>query len=203
MGGPETGKHLMGLLSRTGDLVYTLRFLRLLTTKFEDTTAFKLGLIDAEGKKLKSPDTSEERSAYNAFHRLVFNLKKLLAKVPGGGSKLATYAAALYLIKEQLNLSDSSINKIAQECDVDPLEALSEDTSWFCTKDRMLSPGIYRLANDKMLNMTCEEVCKKGDKVRVWDNSYPVGNMLGVDIFEVTHDRTAKQLYVAVGELRK
>lgn len=203
MGGPETGKHLMGLLSRTGDLVYTLRFLRLLTTKFEDTTAFKLGLIDAEGKKLKSPDTSEERSAYNAFHRLVFNLKKLLAKVPGGGSKLATYAAALYLIKEQLNLSDSSINKIAQECDVDPLEALSEDTSWFCTKDGMLSPGIYRLANDKMLNMTCEEVCKKGDKVRVWDNSYPVGNMLGVDIFEVTHDRTAKQLYVAVGELRK
>ena len=203
MGGPETGKHLMGLLSRTGDLVYTLRFLRLLTTKFEDTTAFKLGLIDKEGNKLKSPDTSEERSAYNAFHRLVFNLKKLLAKVPGGGSRLATYAAALYLIKEQLNLSDSSINKIAQACDVDPLEALSEDTSWFCTKDGMLSPGIYRLANDKMLNTTCEEVCKKGDKVRVFDNTYSIGNMLGVDIFEVTHERTAKQLYVAVGELRK
>lgn len=203
MGGPETGKHLMGLLSRTGDLVYTLRFLRLLTTKFEDTTAFKLGLIDKEGNKLKSPDTSEERSAYNAFHRLVFNLKKLLAKVPGGGSRLATYAAALYLIKEQLNLSDSSINKIAQACDVDPLEALSEDTSWFCTKDGMLSPGIYRLANDKMLSATCEEVCKKGDKIRVWDNNYPIGNMLGMDIFEVTHDRTAKQLYVAVGELRR
>lgn len=193
----------MGLLSRTGDLVYTLRFLRLLTTKFEDTTAHKLGLIDEKGKKLKNPETSEEKSAYNAFHRLVFNLKKLLEKVPGGSSKLASYAAALFLIKEQLNLSDSSVNKIVQASDVDPLEALSEGTSWFCTKDGMLSPGIYRLANDKMLNMTCEEVCKKGDKVRVWDNSYPVGNMLGVDIFEVTHDRTAKQLYVAVGELRK
>lgn len=193
----------MGLLSRTGDLVYTLRFLRLLTTKFEDTTAYKLGLIDEKGKKLKNPETSEEKSAYNAFHRLVFNLKKLLEKVPGGSSKLASYAAALFLIKEQLNLSDSSVNKIAQASDVDPLEALSEETSWFCTKDGMLSPGTYRLANDKMLNITCEEVCKKGDKIRVWDNSYPVGNMLGIDIFEVTHDRTAKQLYVAVGELRK
>lgn len=203
MGGPEIGKHLMGLLSRTGDLVYTLRFLRLLTTKFEDTTAFKLGLIDKDGKKLKSPSNSDERSAYNAFHRLVFNLKKLLAKVPGGGSKLASYAAALFLIKEQLNLTDSSVEKIAEACDIDPLERLDEDTSWFCTKDGMLSPGIYRLANDKMLNATCEEVCRKGDKVRVFDNTFPEGNILGVDIFEVTHERTAKQLYVAVGELRK
>jgi hypothetical protein len=193
----------MGLLSRTGDLVYTLRFLRLLTTKFEDTTAFKLGLIDKEGKKLKSPETSDERSAYNMFHRLVFNLKKLLAKVPGGSSKLASYAAALFLIKEQLNLSDSSVDNIVQASDVDPLEALSEGNSWFCAKDGMLSPGIYRLANDKMLNATCEEVCKKGDKVRVFDNTYPEGSILGVDIFEVTHERTAKQLYVAVGELRK
>jgi len=193
----------MGLLSRTGDLVYTLRFLRLLTTKFEDTTAYKLGLIDEKGKKLKSASTSEERDAYNAFHRLVFNLKKLLEKVPGGSSKLASYAAALFLIKEHLNLSDSSVDKIVQASDVDPLEALSEGNSWFCTKDGMLSPGIYRLANDKMLNTTCEEVCRKGDKVRVFDNTYSTGNMLGVDIFEVTHERTAKQLYVAVGELRK
>ena len=193
----------MGLLSRTGDLVYTLRFLRLLTTKFEDTTAYKLGLIDEKGKKLKSASTSEERDAYNAFHRLVFNLKKLLEKVPGGSSKLASYAAALFLIKEHLNLSDSSVDKIVQASDVDPLEALSEGNSWFCTKDGMLSPGIYRLANDKMLNATCEDVCRKGDKVRVFDNTYPEGNLLGVDIFEVTHERTAKQLYVAVGELRK
>ena len=53
----------MGILSKTGDLVYTLRFLRLLTTKFEDTTAFKLGLIDKDGKKIKKPESSEERSA--------------------------------------------------------------------------------------------------------------------------------------------
>ena len=79
----------MGLLSKSADLLYTLRFLRLLTTPWEETNAFKLGLIDNEGKKLKKAQTSEEKSAYNTFHRLVFNVKKLINKVPGGKSKRA------------------------------------------------------------------------------------------------------------------
>ena len=62
----------MGILSKSADLVYTFRFLRLLTTAWEDTNAFKLGLIDDKGKKIKSPQTTEEKSAYNLFHRLVY-----------------------------------------------------------------------------------------------------------------------------------
>lgn len=193
----------MGILSKTGDLVYTLRFLRLLTTKFEDTNAFKLGLIDKEGKKLKKPETSEERSAYNTFHRLVFNLKKLLAKAPGGSSRLASYAAALFLVKENLNLGEGSIERIVEECALDSLAGLNEGNEWFCTKDGMLSPGIYKLANPKMVNTTCEEICKTGDKVRVADNAYPIGNVLGQDIFEATHVATNQPIYVAVGELRR
>ena len=106
----------MGLLSRAGDLTYTLRFLRLLTTKFEDTTAYKLGLIDEKGKKLRSPKTNEEKSAYNLFHRLVYNIKKLINKAPGGKSKIVSYAAALLLLKETYNLSDNSLEKILNEC---------------------------------------------------------------------------------------
>ena len=193
----------MGILSKTGDLVYTLRFLRLLTTKFEDTTAFKLGLIDKDGKKIKKPESSEERSAYNTFHRLVFNLKKLLAKVPGGSSKLASYAAALFLIKEELNLGEGSIERIVEECSLDPLGGLNEDVAWFRAKDGMLSPGIYKLANPKVVNTTCEEICKTGDKVRVEDDAYPIGNVLGQDIFEATHVATNQPIYVAVGELRR
>ena len=193
----------MGILSKSGDLVYTMRFLRLLTTKFEDTTAFKLGLIDKDGKKLKKPQTSEERSAYNTFHRLVFNLKKLLAKVPGGSSKLASYASALFLIKEELNLGDSSIQKIVEKSAPESLDDLNEGTQWFCTKDGMLSPGVYTLSNPKMVNSTCEEICKKGDKIRVADDAYPVDNVLGQDIFEATHIPTNQAVYVAVGELRK
>jgi hypothetical protein len=193
----------MGILSKSGDLVYTMRFLRLLTTKFEDTNAYKLGLIDEKGKKLKKPQTSEEKSAYNTFHRLVFNLKKLLAKVPGGSSKIASYASALFLIKEELNLRDSSVQKIVEQSAPESLDDLNEGTQWFCAKDGMLSPGVYTLANPKMVNSTCEEICKKGDKIRIADGSYPIGNMLGQDIFEATHIPTNQAIYVAVGELRK
>lgn len=193
----------MGILSRAGDLVYTLRFLRLLTTKFEDTTAFKLGLIDKDGKKLKRAETTEEKSAYNTFHRLVFNLKKLLAKVPGGSSKLASYAAALFLIKEKLQLTDKSLMNIIEKSGIDPLDFLNESTQWFVTSDSMLSPGVYRINEDKLLNSTCEEICKKGDAIRIIMDSYPVGNMMGIDIYEATHIRSNQPIYVSVGELRK
>jgi len=193
----------MGILSRTGDLVYTLRFLRLLTTKWEDTSAFKLGLIDDNGKKLKSPSIDAEKSAYNTFHRLVFSIKRLLNKAPGGKSTLASYAAALYLIKEELNLGEGAVEKIAEECALDVLEGLNEDVAWFRAKDGMLSPGMYKLANAKVSNVTFEEVCKKGDNVQVKMDAYPVGNVLGQDIFEATHVRTGQAIYIAVGELRR
>ena len=53
----------MGILARAGDLVYTFRFLRLLTTAWKDTTAFKLGLIDENGKRIKDAKitTSEQK----------------------------------------------------------------------------------------------------------------------------------------------
>ena len=152
----------MGALTKATDTVYTLRFLRLLTTPFEETNAFKLGLIDDKGNKLKKPFTEKEKSSYNMFHRLVFNIKKLLAKVPGGSSKFASYASALFLIKEHLNLSDKSLEKILKECDIDPSDFLSESSQWFTTKDGMLSPGVYRLCSEgKMLNSTGETMGKK------------------------------------------
>ena len=135
----------MGALTKATDTVYTLRFLRLLTTPWEETTAFKLGLIDDKGNKLKKPFTEKEKSAYNMFHRLVFNIKKLINKVPGGSSKIASYATALFLIKEHLNLSDKSLEKILRECDIDPSEFLNESSQWFTTKDGMLSPASTHL----------------------------------------------------------
>ena len=76
------------------------QFIKRLTTPFEKTDAFKLGIIDKSGKKIKSPETTAEKNAYGYYDRMVFNLKKLLEKVPGGKTKFASYAAALFLIKE-------------------------------------------------------------------------------------------------------
>ena len=194
----------MGILSKAGDTLYTLRFLRLLTTPFEETNAYKEGLIDAEGNKLKKPQTTREKEVYNMFHRLVFNIKKLVAKAPGGSSKIASYATALFLVKEKFDLSDKSLEKILKECGIDPLDFLSESTKWFCTKDGMLSPGTYKLnTSEKMLVTTCEEMGRLGDKIRVEDDCYPLSNLFGLDIYEVTHIPTNQKMYVTAGELAR
>ena len=191
----------MGVISRAGDLVYTFRFLKLLVTRFEDTNAYKLGLIDDAGKKLRKPDTTQEKSAYNAFHRIVFNLKKLIAKVPGGKSTLASYASALYLIKEQNNLSDKNIRKIIEESGLDDLDFLTEQSTWFILENKQLAPGMYSIQSDKVLSETFDDVVKAKDKIRVLEAAFPVGEILGLDVYEAIHINTNRKVHVTVGEL--
>lgn len=93
------------------DLFLVYQFLRRLTTPFADWDAYKLGVIDASGNILKKKDqrkTQEERESLRTFDLMILKLKKLLAKVPGGESKIASYAAALWLIREWNEFSDSS-----------------------------------------------------------------------------------------------
>jgi len=93
------------------DLYLVYQFLRRLTTSFEDWDAYKLGIIDSEGNILKKKDqrkTAAEKDAFRTFDLMILKLKKLLEKVPGGQSKVASYAAALWLIREWNEFSDSS-----------------------------------------------------------------------------------------------
>jgi hypothetical protein len=191
----------MGVISRAGDLVYTFRFLKLLVTPFENTNAYKLGLIDDEGKKLRKADTTEEKSAYNAFHRIVFNIKKLIAKVPGGKTRIASYASALFLIKEQNNLSDKNIRKIIEESGLDDLDFLAEQSTWFLLENKQLAPGVYSIQGDKVLSETFDDVVKAKDKIRILDDTFPVGEILGLDVYEAIHINTNKKVHVTVGEL--
>ena len=188
----------MSLASRAGDLFYTFRFIKLLTTPFDETDAFKLGIIDEKGKRTKKPlSTSEEKSAFTTFHRLVFNLKKLLAKVPGGSSKLASYASALFLIREKYELSDKSINKIIKAMDVDVLDFMTEDYQWYLLEDGQLSPGVYKVRNEK----DGDVVVHPNDKVLVQSDCYPIGEMFGLNIYEVKHVNSNTKLYITLGEV--
>lgn len=85
------------------DLILVYQFLKRLTTPFNKTNAFNFGIIDENGKKIKEPVTKEEQDSYGYFDRLVFNLKKIIEMAPGGKSRIASYAAALFLIRESLN----------------------------------------------------------------------------------------------------
>ena len=89
------------------DLFLVYQFIKRLATPFEDWDAYKLGIIDEKGnilKKSKDFRTVKERDAWGKFDVLVSKIKKLLEKVPGGSTRLASYAAALWLIKENAHL---------------------------------------------------------------------------------------------------
>ena len=89
------------------ELYFLYSFLKRLVTKFEKTDAYKLGIIDKNGKVLiKKRDftTIEQRNAYTMMDTLTFNLKKLLGKIPFGKTTIASYAAALLLLREEKNL---------------------------------------------------------------------------------------------------
>ena len=100
-------------MSRFVDSLITYRILRLLTTPFEETDAFKLGIIDSKGKELKKMsqlNSVQERDAYTILHRLVYRLKKIIERVPIENKKILSYAAALALIKEQYSAGSEPIN---------------------------------------------------------------------------------------------
>jgi len=94
----------MGAISTIGNIYFVYQFIKKLVTPFEKTKAFELGIIDESGKIIKRRRdllTMDEKEAYTLSDTLIWNIKKLMGKIPGGKSRIASYAAALYLIKEQ------------------------------------------------------------------------------------------------------
>lgn len=199
----------MGILKSAADLVYTIRFLKLLVTPFEKTEAFKAGIIDKDGKKNKEFNTNSTddreayRSHYTPFHRLVFNLKRLMAKVPGGQSVVARYGAALALIKEHGELSDKRLMEIHEETGIDILDVLAEESQWFILDDKQMSPGVYRIKYDTITTQ-CEDIVKKDDKIRIVESeSYPIAEILGLDIYKGIHMNSNQTVYFSTGEITR
>ena len=90
-----------GLIGGAVNLYFIYKFLRILTTPWENTDAFKLGIIDKNGgilRKKRTLKTLEEKEAYTMMDRLVWKLKRLMEKIPFGKTRLASYAAALWLL---------------------------------------------------------------------------------------------------------
>ena len=87
-------------MSQAVDIFLVYQFIKRLAMPFNETKAFELGLIDEKGKRLKKASSKEEKNAMTYFDKLIFNLKRVLAKVTGIESKFTTFAAALFLLKE-------------------------------------------------------------------------------------------------------
>ena len=202
-------------MGRAIDLFVTYRFLRLLTTPFEDTQAFKLGIIDAKGnrimqKRIKKPVvelvTSEQKNSYTILHKLVFNIKKIFAKVPGLRTKVGTYAAALFLLKDTFKESvndpdmfEKEFVKYLKENNIEFDDEISEEVIGF---GEVLPKGEYVLIND-ILNKEEEELsAKKGDKVIAYEDEAPIDTVLGVEIFPVIHISSQEKIYVSLEDIK-
>jgi hypothetical protein len=100
------------------DLFMVYNFLKRLATPFNEWEAYKLGIIDERGnilKKKKDFTLQKERSAFGVFDTMILKLKRLIEKVPGGKTRLASYAAALYLIKEGQNYTEETPDEVLEE----------------------------------------------------------------------------------------
>ena len=207
-------------MGRAIDLFVTYRFIKLLVTPFEKTEAFKLGIIDETGNRVMpapvagvrqtKPEplrTSEEKNAYTILHKLVFNIKKIFGKVPGLRTKLGTYAAALFLLKDTFKESvddpdmfEKEFMKYLKEQGYEIDDSISEEVIGF---GEVLPKGEYVLVND-ILNSEEEELtAKKGDKVVTFEDEAPIDTVLGVEIFPVVHIKTQEKIYVSLEDIKE
>ena len=207
-------------MGRAIDLFVTYRFIKLLVTPFEKTEAFKLGIVDVKGNRILPPPiagvrqtrpeplrTSEETNAYTILHKLVFNIKKIFGKVPGLRTKLGTYAAALFLLKDTFKESvddpdvfEKEFMKYLKEQGYEIDDSISEEVIGF---GEVLPKGEYVLVND-ILNTEEEELtAKKGDKVVTFEDEAPIDTILGVEIFPVIHMKTQEKIYVSLEDIKE
>jgi hypothetical protein len=165
------------------DLFITYKFIKLLVTPWKKTDAFDAGVIDDKGKllvKVKN-QSSAQKKTYTIFERLVFNIKRLMEKIPFGKSRIASYAAALYLLKEETGMEEADILKV--------LEDMGHNTSIDINEEhKELHEGQHILNHDILENT-------KGTIVNL-DSIEPVGYFAGVPIY-----KTRENIFISVGNI--
>ena len=192
-------------MGRAVDLFVVYRFLRVLVTPWHKQEAFKLGIIDKDGKTLKKSrdlGTEVEKSAFTLLHRLVFNLKRIMMKIPGVRTQLGTYATALFLLKEHYkieNLPEAEVTKYLLENKlIDLNDNISEEVIGF---GNMLPMGEYKL-KDQVAVDDDEINAQKGDIVSALEDTPPSDRILGVDVFPVIHKKSNKIIYVSLEDIK-
>ena len=203
-------------MGRAIDLFVTYRFIKLLVTPFEKQEAYKLGVIDKDGNRILQPGTNkptilrtiDEKNSYTVLHKLVFNIKKLFAKVPGLRTKLGSYAAALFLLKDTFKedvdpkMWEQEFMKYLKENNFELDNTISEEVT---LDNGMLPKGVYKLVTD--ITFDAEDVdspdALEGDEVQVFEPVAPTDTVLGVEIFPVIHIPTQSKIFVSAEDIKE
>ena len=193
-------------MGRAIDLLITYRVIKMLVTPFESTEAYKLGIIDKNGKvlrKARTLSTAKEKDSYTLLHRFVFNLKRLINFIPGGKSKLGTYAAALGLLLKE----NKDINMVELERDL--YKHLSENNLIKLDDDMKESVGFDYLPSgrftivDRLEDLNGNMTADVGDIVYTTDDQKPFDNYFGVNLYNVINEDTKKQIVVSEDNIER
>lgn len=101
--GPFSKNRLKDMTNQLVDLYIVYQIVKKLVTPFEDTEAYKLGIIDKDGNVLRPRKTltkTSEKDAWTWMDIMLNNIKRALMLVPGGKSKFFSYAAAYFMLRE-------------------------------------------------------------------------------------------------------
>ena len=188
--------------NRAIDLFVTYRFLKLLVTPWDKQEAYKLGIIDANGRRTdKKVESSDEKSSFTLLHRMVFNFKRIMSKIPLVRTQLGTYVTALFLLKEHygIQIPEQQVTKYLMENNMVNFDAnVAEEVIGF---GNMLPAGQYTLKDQ--VTADDEEIdAQKGDRVVAIEDTPPSDTVLGVDIFPVVHQKSNKKIYVSLEDIK-
>jgi hypothetical protein len=165
------------------ELFITYKFIRLLVTPWKKTEAFDEGVINDKGKLLvKVKDqSSAQKKTYTVFHRLVFNLKRLMEKIPFGKSRVASYAAALFLIKEETGMAEEDILKVLEDLGYDTSLDLNEEVKDLHAGQHILNHDILESTKGTIVNL---------------DSIEPVSYFAGIPIY-----KTRENIFISAGNI--
>ena len=175
------------------DTFVAYKFIKILTTSWKKTDAFKLGLIDKKGNPLvKRSDlkTDKEKKAYTIVHVLIWNIKRLLDKLPMTRTKMGSFATALWLLKDKkvVKKKDTVESAFIEYTGIEiPEKNVMES---YLNGDNQIDAGVYMSRNT--LPELYDFIDNK-DTIIV-EQEIPEGEMLGIFIFSGIHKKTGNKV---------
>ena len=202
------------------DIFVAYKFIKILSTPWKKTKAYELGILSDKGKVLKKHkdlETSEEKKAYTVFHRLIWNVKRLLDHLPGGKTKIGSFAAALWMLKEYAEtrgvmdpehlVTESFTEYLSQNNYMTKYEIDKQMSNYIFEQDllnekdsNILKKGKYKLINDVD---SPKFKAHKGDIITVPKDIKSFGTLLGVKLFKVSDRNAEKEVVVSHEDLEK
>lgn len=175
-------------------------FIKTLVTPWDKTEAYKRGLIDNKGHALmkRSEMSSSDKKHFTLAHTVIWNIKRLLDKLPPTQTKLGSFAVALWLMKTKMakNIQEDTcveeifLDHLEYEYDVDLSEFIVESVLF---SEAGLEEGDYQIVSSDICDMY--EDVEVGDLITL-ESTVPIYNMLGCDIYMGTHKDTQRKVAV-------